>query len=74
MGTQQHRDSLAAAILAESVAYATMRDLVPDLALPLAQRVALSRRQQAAVADYEAARERLRLARLADAAPCPCSC
>ena len=69
MTPTRRRDTLAAAIQAEHVAYVTMRDLVPDLALPRARRRPLTRRQQAAVEDYAQARERLRLARLTLKAP-----
>ena len=54
-------ERLAAAIRAEQTAYATMRALVPDLALPAARRAPLSRRQRSAVVDYSHACERLRL-------------
>ncbi len=71
MTTQQRRDTLSAAILAELAAYATMRGLVPDLAKPHAVRAPLTRRQQSAVDDYAAARERLRLARQAEPVDLP---
>jgi hypothetical protein len=63
MTVQTHGERLAAAIRAEQTAYATMRDLVPDLSLPAAQRRPLSRRQKAAVVDYAHACERLRRVR-----------
>jgi hypothetical protein len=62
---EQRKDTVAAAVQAELEAYRTMRDLVPDLALPVTERPALTRRQQKAFTDYTQARERLRLARAA---------
>jgi hypothetical protein len=75
MNEQQRREDLDAAIRAEHDAYATMRERVPELALPLAQRPPLTARQQAAIAEYSQCRERARAARRAleavriDAAP-----
>jgi hypothetical protein len=63
MTARTHGERLAAAIRAEQTAYATMRALVPDLALPADRRRPLSRRQQAAVVDYAHACERLRRVR-----------
>ncbi len=52
-----------AAALQERHAYAEMRALVGDLHLPAAQRAPLTREQANAVANYEHARERVRLLR-----------
>ena len=62
-------DTLDSAIVAEYAAYSAMRELVPDLALPLAQRRPLSRRQQSAVDDYADAHRRLLVARSVHADP-----
>lgn len=61
----QRRDTLSAAIQAENVAYVAMRELVPDLSLPLASRRPLTRR----VDNHAQAHEPLRLARLTLKAP-----
>ena len=63
MTDQQRQDALDAAIQAEQAAYAVMRERVPELDLPLALRPQLTRRQQAAIAEYARCRERLRLVR-----------
>ena len=52
-----------AAALQERQAYQEMRDLLPGLHLPAAERPPLTREQANAVANYEHARERVRLLR-----------
>ena len=63
MDERQLRDNRGAAIRAEHDAYQMMRAVIPDLDLPARSRAPLDRRQEIAVADYQWARERLRLAR-----------
>lgn len=52
-----------AAALQERQAYQAMRDRVPDLHLPVAQRAPLNRAQANAVANYGHARDRVLLLR-----------
>jgi hypothetical protein len=52
-----------AAQLQEKAAYDEMRDLIHDLDLPAAQRAPLDREQANAVANYEHARDHVRLLR-----------
>lgn len=59
------RWALREAMLAERQAYETMRELVPELALPQRRRGPLNARQQAAVEDYHRLREQLETLRAA---------
>ncbi len=65
MPAQPQDRELHAAIAAERAAYLLARDLIPDLALPAAQRGPLDPRQQSALADYEHANKRLSRAKAA---------
>jgi hypothetical protein len=55
--------AVRAALLAERHAYDTMRELVPDLALPVAARRPTSAEQQAAIDRYHELRELLEAVR-----------
>ena len=57
------RYALRSAMMAERRAYETMRALVPDLALPRELRRPLNERQQAAIDEYHALRDRLEVLR-----------
>lgn len=59
------RAALRDAMFDERRAYEAMRSLVPDLALPMAQRRPLDAEQQAAVDAYHRERERLEQLRIA---------
>ena len=66
---REARAALRDAMADERRAYEAMRSLVPDLALPMAQRRPLSAEQQAAVDAYHRERERLEQLRLAQRSP-----
>lgn len=59
--TDEHelRAILREAMLEERQAYEDMRSLVPDLALPMAQRRPVTAAQEAAIEAYQQQRERL---------------
>lgn len=63
------RAVLREAMLEERQAYEAMRSLVPDLALPMAQRRPLSDAQQSAVDAYHLQRDRLEQLRRAHRSP-----